>query len=88
MSKKETVEEFLARGGKITQCPAAPSPSDEEQRTNPTVATNATMMTLAEGALYYAESRAKLKEPKKKEDKVLNFAALPACLLKYVPKKN
>jgi hypothetical protein len=88
MSKKETIEEFLARGGQITKCAAAPLPNEEENRINPTSATSSTMMTLGEGALYYAESRAKPKERKKKEDVLINFAALPASLLKYVPKKN
>lgn len=89
MSKKETIEEFLARGGQITKCASAPLPDEEEDnRTNPTSATSSTMMTLAEGALYYAESRAKPKERKKIEDKLINFAALPANLLKYMPKKN
>jgi hypothetical protein len=88
MSKKETIEEFLARGGQITKCAAAPLPNEEESRINPTSATSSTMMTLGEGALYYAESRAKPKERKKKEDVLINFAALPASLLKYIPKKN
>ncbi len=88
MSKKETIEEFLARGGQITKCASAPTPDEEDNRTNPTSATSSTMMTLAEGALYYAESRAKPKERKKIEDKLINFAALPANLLKYMPKKN
>mgnify|MGYP000924453705 CR=1 FL=1 len=89
MSKKETIEEFLARGGKITKCDPAPQSNEEEDnRTNPTSAASSTMMTLAEGALYYAESRAKPKERKKIEDKLINFAALPTNLLKYLPKKD
>jgi hypothetical protein len=87
MSERETVEEFLARGGKITKCPAAPSPQ-EESRTNPTMATGATMMSLAEGALFYSESKAKPKERKKKAEKAINFAALPASLRKYMPKRE
>ena len=89
MSKRETVEEFLARGGKITKCEAAPLPEEvTSNRASPTPAASSTMMSLSEGALYYAESRAKPKERKKKEEVVINFAALPASLLKYMPKRS
>ena len=84
MSKRETVEEFLARGGVITKCPSN-APTEEDHKVNPTPGAGATMMSLAEGALYYAESKAK-KERKKTSDKVINFAALPVNLLKYLPK--
>jgi hypothetical protein len=88
MSKKETIEEFLARGGTVTKCPPAPSPEEEANtRVNPASNTSATMMSLAEGALYYSESRAKPKE-RKKTEKTINFAALPTSLLKYMPKKD
>jgi len=46
------------------------------------------MMSLSEGALYFAESRAKPKERKKKVEPVINFAALPPNLLKYMPKRG
>jgi hypothetical protein len=89
MSKKESIEEFLARGGTITKCPPASSPEDDyNSRVTPTPGASSTMMTLAEGALYYAESRAKPKERKKKAEKTINFAALPPSLLKYVPKRE
>lgn len=88
MSKRETIEEFLARGGKVTQCPPAPVPEEEHSnRVNSTVSTGSTMMSLAEGALFYSESRAKPKE-RKKAEKPINFAALPSHLLKYMPKKD
>lgn len=87
MSKKETVEEYLQRGGKITKCDPAPLPDEVvANKVSPTPVANATMMTLAEGALYYAESRAKPKG-RKKLDKAINLSALPASLLKYVPKR-
>lgn len=86
MSKRETVEEFLARGGQVTKCPAQPRP-DEESQTNPTTTASSTMMTLAEGSLFYAETKAK-KERKQKPEKTVNFDALPASLRKYVPKKD
>lgn len=89
MSKKETIEEFLARGGTITKCEPAPLPEEVlANRASPTPVASATMMSLAEGALYYAESRAKPKERKKKADPVINFAALPPSLLKYMPKRG
>lgn len=89
MSKRETVEEFLARSGQVTKCPAAPLPDEvTSNRASPTPVASATMMSLAEGALYYAETRAKPKERKKKVEPVINFAALPPSLLKYMPKRG
>jgi hypothetical protein len=86
---RETVEEFLARGGTVTKCPPAPSPEEDlSNRVSSTVGASSTMMSLAEGALFYSESRAKSKERKKKVEPVINFAALPASLLKYMPKKE
>lgn len=88
MSKQETLEEYLKRGGIITKCPPAPLPDEvTNNRASPTVNGSATMMSLAEGALYYAESRAKPKE-RKKIEKTINFAALPTSLLKYIPKRD
>lgn len=87
MSKRETVEEFLARGGTVTKCPPAPSPEEDSgKRASPAPTAKATLISLAEGALYYAESRAKPKERKKKTEKAINFAALPLSLQKYMPK--
>lgn len=83
MSKKETIEEFLARGGTITKC--EPPPQEEEtNKVMPTGSASSTMMTLGEGALFYAEQRAK--KEKKKPTKTINLAALPAHLLKFLPK--
>lgn len=86
MSKRETIEEFLARGGVITKC-ATNSPPEEDLKVSPTPSASTTMMSLAEGALYYSESKAK-KERKKQSDKTVDFSALPANLLKYLPKRN
>ena len=89
MSKRETVEEFLARGGTVTKCPSVLSPEEEiTNRVTSTVGASATMMSLAEGALFYSESRAKPKERKKKVEKAINFSALPPSLLKYMPKRE
>ena len=86
MSKQETIEEFLARGGVITKCPPPAPPPEEGNRVNPTPTTGATMMSLAEGALYYAESKAK--KERKVPEKAINFSVLPANLLKYLPKRE
>jgi hypothetical protein len=89
MSKRESVEEFLARGGKITKCEPGPTPDEElTNRVMPTPGAAATMMTLSEGSLYYSESRAKPKERKStKKVEAINLSALPAHLLKFVPKR-
>jgi hypothetical protein len=84
MSKRESIEDFLARGGVITKCPPAPS-AEEVRLTMPTPNGGSTMMTLAEGGLYYSETKIKTKEKKKKPAKAINFAALPPSLMKFVP---
>ncbi len=85
MSQRETLEEYLARGGVITKVPSS-FPAEEGNRVNPTPGAGATMMSLAEGALYYAESKAK--KERKVPEKPINFAVLPANLLKYLPKHD
>lgn len=84
--KRETVEEFLARGGQITKCPPAPTLEEIHSRT-PAHSSGETLMSLAEGALYYSEARAKVKE-RKKAIKPINKDALPASLRKYMPKND
>jgi hypothetical protein len=87
MSKKETVEEFLKRGGTITKIPPV-APAEDSSNDHIVPTTNGggtTMFTLGEGALYYSESKAKPKKLKKL-DEVINKSALPASLLKYMSK--
>ncbi len=79
---KETIEEFLKRGGTITRLPEQPH-TEEEPRVSSTTGPSNTMMTLAEGAQFYAEARTKTKR-KPKESKLINFSALPAALMKFV----
>ena len=86
--KRETVEEFLARGGKVTQLPPAPTPDEDTNRVGSNSNATSTMMSLSEGALFYSESRAKPKERKIKVVEAINTAALPLHLLKYMPKRN
>jgi hypothetical protein len=87
MSKKETLEEYLKRGGVITKLPSGPSP-EEEHRVASAPNASTTMMSLGEGALFYAEGNAKRKEKKKKIEPPINFSALPSSLRKYMPQDN
>lgn len=86
MAKRESVEEFLARGGQITKCPPAET-AETEQVTMPTPNGGSTMMTLSQGSLYYSETKGK-KEKKKKPAKTINFAALPPSLMKFIPHED
>lgn len=79
-SKRETIEEFLARGGEITRVPSQPE-SEEVNHIFSTSNAASTMLSLSEGSLYYSESKAKPKERAK-----INTSALPANLLKFVSK--
>lgn len=83
MSKRETIEEFLARGGVIQKIPAQELPEEESKVTSSSNGTSH-MMSLADGSVYYAETKAK-KVSKKKLSKTIDFSALPAHLLRFVP---
>lgn len=86
MSKRETVEEFLARGGTITKLPAQQVP-EEEAKVTSTKSGGAQMLSLSDGGLYYAEGKAK-KAPKKKPFNSIDFSALPPHLLKFLPNRE
>jgi hypothetical protein len=66
MSKIETIEEFLARGGKIEKLPYVPIYT-EEKVIHSTTREMPNILTLDEGAMYYAE---KIKRPTKKKYKL------------------
>lgn len=86
MSKRETVEEFLKRGGSITKVPAQETPTEETHKVTP-MSSPGGLMTLAEGSIFYSEIKAT--PPKKKKPlPEINVAALPASLLKFVTKKE
>ena len=86
---RESVEEFLQRGGKVTYLPAVVPLEEEAPNHIPSSSgAGSTLMSLSEGALYYSESRAKPKERKKKQEDIINFAALPIQLRKFVFNKN
>lgn len=89
MAKRETVEEFLARGGVIQKL-APVEETEEEKNKQPTTLPKtgvASMMSLSEGSLYYAEQKAK-KIGKVKVAKTVDFSALPANLMKFIPSRN
>lgn len=83
-SKRETLEEFLQRGGKITVVPPYEPPEEEEEIKQPS--SPGGLLTLTEGSLFYTEKQ-KRKVRKKKMPEI-NVAALPASLLKYLPKQE
>lgn len=86
--KTETVQEFLARGGKITQL----APKQEEVKGPVIRKLNGSggvinLMTLAEAELFYGESRAKIKQPKAPKVSKIDISALPAHIReKYINK--
>ena len=85
MSKRESVEEFLKRGGVITKL--APVVEEEKEQTMMSKSGVSSMMSLSEGSIYYAEQKAK-KASKKKVVITVDFSSLPAHLMKFVPVTN
>ena len=70
IQKKETVEEFLARGGQIEQVPYEQPEEEKEQVRSTTTTGLPEIMTLSDGAHFFGETRKK--KPTKKDflDKV------------------
>ena len=83
MVKRETLEEFLARGGKITKLPLQEDPKEEQNKVTPTAQGGGALMTLSEGSLFYSEIKPKVQ--KKKAAPTIDIKALPASLLKFLP---
>lgn len=81
--KKETIEEFLARGGKVTIIPAQEH-VENIQHINASTAGPANLLTYGEADLYYGE----VKERKSRKEKILpkiDFNSLPEALrIKYL----
>jgi hypothetical protein len=72
---KESLEEFLARGGQITRVPA-PVPFKIQESIKPTPASGpAILMTLEEADLFYGEH--KQRKAKKKAKATIDLDALP-----------
>ena len=82
--KRESVEEFLARGGKITVVPTAePQTKHVVQRKNALTGV-VSMISMDEAELFFSETRAK---PKQTRVPKINIDALPPELrLKFVDK--
>ena len=78
--RKETVEEFLARGGTITRVPTSQPIKIPESIKISTPAGPAILMTLEEADLYYGEH--KQRKAKKKLRKTIDLSALPPDLRK------
>ena len=66
--KKETIEEYLARGGKITICPPQSSDEEENKIVRSTASNQAQqVLDLGEGEIMYGE---KIKKTRKKPKKI------------------
>lgn len=78
--KVETVEEFLARGGKITVIP--PVPHETDNKVHPTTSAAAPMMSLDEGAHFFSEVKKRQHEKKKDLLKEVDVSKLPADIRK------
>jgi hypothetical protein len=74
--KVETMEEFLARGGKVQVFPAVKP--EEDNLVRPTTAPGlASLMSLDDGAHFFAEKKEKRTRQKKDPLKGINVDALP-----------
>jgi hypothetical protein len=86
-NKRETVEEFLARGGKINVVPAAGLQPENKPTVTSTAYHPPQIMDLNEGALYFAEpnrTKKTTKVSKVKPKKVVDESLLPERLRKYL----
>jgi len=72
MTKKETIEEFLARGGKITVVPENEETKTERLKEERSIKVNPQFdydrMSLGDGEFYFGETRVKKKAPVEKVD--------------------
>lgn len=75
--KKETIEEFLARGGKIQRF-ATVDPEVKEPTISSTNKGPAVILTLDDGNLYYGEG--KVSKTKKKSSPKIDLSALPEAI--------
>ena len=88
--KTETIEEFLARGGKITIIP--PVKPEEGKNIIPTRTTiGHDLMSLGEGEFLFGETRAKTAPMKKRVNdddfnKLLENSSLPASVIESLKK--
>lgn len=78
--KTETIEEFLARGGRITFVPS--NVDNKKETVHSTVSSPVVIMSLDEAELFYSKGEKKVKATKKKQLPRLDINALPAHLKK------
>lgn len=79
--KKETVAEFLARGGTITKVPAATPTHKVESIKSTNTGGPATIVSMDDADLYHGEAK-KSKAKKKVSTSVIDISALPEELRK------
>ena len=80
--KRETPEDFIARGGLVQKLEAIKPNFSQRMSLNPKFQN--TLMDLDEGAHFFSEI--KVKKPKKSKKKELDVSALPEHLRKLVGK--
>ena len=81
--KKETIAEFLARGGSITRVPTQQTTVKPKSMQQASSAGPAVIMTMEDAGLYYGEY--KPKKAKKKNKNTIDISALPEELRrKYI----
>lgn len=80
--KKETVEEFLARGGKITKLPSVSPTNSLSVKANSPQANVTSIISLEEADLYHGEKK-KYKTKKSRSSKLkIDISALPEAIRK------
>jgi len=85
-TKTESLQEFMARGGKITKVDYH-DPIVNKQKTNPAPNGPAIILSLAEADLFYGEARAKKKVTKPKSSLKIDVNMLPESLrVKFLAK--
>lgn len=77
--KKETVEEFLARGGKISHVPEA-TREVQVDVVKTAITGPVTLFSLEEADLFYGEARKNIKPKKNKPTLKIDLGALPPAL--------
>lgn len=84
--KIETIEEFLARGGKITKVPPKEALQAATPTINQTTGGPANLLSYGEADLFYGEARTR-KTKKAKVAPKIDFSALPEALRKKYMKE-
>ncbi len=88
MTRKETVEEYLARGGKITKIPYVPPEQKANKLKTNTSGGLPTLMSLDEGAHFFAEKKKKKTISSEDFLKKIEDSSLSPELVKQLTKKE